>query len=88
MRKKTLELAELIEANKAGAGDVEIADELRLLHDQLGKATAMARIRQQRITQLETAVKNLHKVRGRYNTQIAAADLFALCGLSAERTTK
>lgn len=66
----------------------EAARELLKMRSRLEKATELARIRQQRITQLETAVKNVHRVRGRYNTQIAAAELFALCGLSAERPTK
>jgi hypothetical protein len=67
---------------------VKAAAELRRLHDLLGKANALARIRHQRINQLETAVNNLNKVRGRYNTQIAAAELFALCGLPSERPAK
>lgn len=67
---------------------VNAAAELRRLHDLLGKANALARIRQQRIKQIEAAVNSLHKVRGRYNTQIAAAELYALCGLSNERPSK
>jgi len=66
----------------------EAARELRKMRVRLENAMERASIRQRRITQLETAVKNVHMVRGRYNTQIAAADLFALCGLSAERPTK
>lgn len=92
MKKNTLDLALELDAVPENGADqdliAEAAMELRRLHDQLGKANALARIRKQRITQLETAVKNVHRVRGRYNTQIAAAELFALCGLSAERPTK
>lgn len=92
MKKNTLDLALELDAVPGNGADpdliAEAAAELRRLHDQLGKANALALIRKQRITQLETAVKNVHRVRGRYNTQIAAAELFALCGLSAERPTK
>lgn len=86
MKKKPLDLALELDAVPENGADpdliAEAAAELRRLHDQLGKANALARIRKQRITQIETAVKNVHRVRGRYNTQIAAAELFALCGLS------
>lgn len=88
MRKKTEDLALELDAVPGCTQATEAAAELRRLNDELSKAVKLSRIRQRRITQLETAVSNLHKVRGRYNTQIAAAELFALCGLSAERPTK
>ncbi len=92
MRKKTEDLALELDAVLEDGADPELiaecAAELRRLNDEVSKAVKLARIRQQRITQLETAISNLHKVRGRYNTQIAAAELFALCGLSTERPTK
>lgn len=88
MRKKTEDLALELDAVPGCTQAAEAAAELRRLNDELSKAVKLSRIRQRRITQLETAVSNLHKARGRYNTQIAAAELFALCGLSAERPAK
>lgn len=40
---------------------------------------------QRRVRQLEDAVKALHSAKGRYHTQLAACDLFDLCGLSNTR---
>ena len=37
---------------------------------------------------LQTAVKRLHAARGRYHTQLAACDLFDLCGLPNEKPKK
>ncbi len=37
---------------------------------------------------LQAAVQKLHKAKGRYHTQIAAAELYELCGLPAERPGK
>lgn len=92
MRKKTEDLALELDAVPENGADpdliAEASAELRRLHDQLGKATALARVRRQRITQLETAVKNVHLARGPYSCQIAWSELFALCGLSAERLSK
>jgi len=92
MRKKTEDLALELDAVPENGADPELiaecAAELRRLNDELSKAVKLARARHQWSTKLEVAINNLHKVRGRYNTQIAAAELFALCGLSAERPTK
>lgn len=60
----------------------EAARELRKMRARLKKATELARIRQQRITQLETAVKNMHAARMPYTMQAAWAELLVLCGLS------
>lgn len=37
---------------------------------------------------LHQAVAKLHAAKGRHHTQIAAAELFELCGLTAERPKK
>lgn len=39
-------------------------------------------------TELQAAVKRLHAAKGRHHTQLAACDLFDLCGLKNERPTK
>ena len=39
-------------------------------------------------SKLRDSVKRLHAAKGRYHTQIAACDLFDLCGLQNERPTK
>ena len=56
---------------------VAYADSLNESEDQ--------RHMQRRILQLEDAIKALHSARGRYHTQLAACDLFDLCGLSNTR---
>ncbi len=86
MRKKTEDLALELDAIPENGADPELiaeaAAELRKLHDLLGKANALARIRKQRITQLETAVRNMHAARMPYAMQAAWAELLVLCGLS------
>ena len=47
------------------------AQELRLTHEE--------------IEALRQAVAKLHAAKGRYHTQLAAAELFELCGLPAEK---
>lgn len=37
---------------------------------------------------LKDAVKKIHAAKGRYHTQIAAAELYELCGLTFERPKK
>ena len=37
---------------------------------------------------MRSAIKNLHAAKGRYHTQIAACDLYDLCGLKNERPAK
>ena len=37
---------------------------------------------------LKTAIRNLHKAKGRYHTQLATCDLFDLVGLPNERPKK
>lgn len=85
MKKKPLDLALELEAVPENGADpdliAEAAAELRRLHDQLGKATALARVRRQRITQLETAVRNMHAARMPYAMQAAWVELLVLCGL-------
>ena len=80
----------------------QAAAELRRLHDeneQLRQAlltlhetqdmTAKAGAAHARTaTDLQAAVKRLHAARGRYHTQLAACDLFDLCGLPNERPKK
>lgn len=97
-----LRLADLIDANMAGSGDAEISSELRRLHaenEQLRQAlltlhdtqdmTAKAGATHARTAaNLKAAVKRLHAARGRYHTQLAACDLFDLCGLPNERPKK
>jgi hypothetical protein len=77
---------------------MQAAAELRRLHAenenlraQLGRTQSMDRIRLDRILELEGVIKAVHKLhaaRGRYHTQLAACDLFELCGLPAERPKK
>jgi hypothetical protein len=66
----------------------EIAAELRRLHEAHEWQYTMAGERLRRIEKLEAAVSKLHKSKGRYHTQLAACDLFELCGLTAERPKK
>lgn len=59
MNKEALRLAAHAEAN-AHFGDMKsIAAELRRLHDLLGKANALARIRKERIAELEDQLKSM-----------------------------
>lgn len=85
MRKNTLDLALELDAVPENGADpdliAEAAAELRKLHDLLSKANALSRIRQRRITQLETAVGNMHAARMPYAMQAAWAELLVLCGL-------
>lgn len=37
---------------------------------------------------MRSAIKKLHAAKGRYHTQIAACDLYDLCGLKNERPAK
>lgn len=99
---EALRLAEFIEGRHHRSGDAAIAAELRRLHaenEQLRQAlltlqhtqdmTARAGAAHARTaTDLQTAVKRLHAARGRYHTQLAACDLFDLCGLPNERPKK
>jgi hypothetical protein len=59
----------------------DAARELRKMRARLKKATELARIRRQQITQLETAVRNMHAARMPYAMQSAWAELLVLCGL-------
>jgi len=59
----------------------EAARELRKMRSWLEKATERASIRQRRIMQLETAVRNMHAARMPYAMQAAWAELLVLCGL-------
>lgn len=81
MRKKTEDLALELDAVPGCTQSAEAAAELRRLNDELSKAVKLARIRRQRITQLETAVKNMHAARMPYAMQAAWAELLVLCGL-------
>jgi len=85
MRKKTEDLALELDAVPENGADpdliAEAAAELRRLNDELSKAVKLARVRRQRITQLETAVKNMHSARMPYAMQAAWAELLVLCGL-------
>lgn len=85
MRKKTEDLALELDAVPENGADPELiaecAAELRRLNDELSKAVKLSRIRQRRITQIETAVKNMHAARMPYAMQAAWAELLVLCGL-------
>lgn len=85
MRKKTEDLALELDAVPENGADPELiaecAAELRRLNDELSKAVKLARVRQRRITQLETAVRNMHAARMPYAMQSAWAELLVLCGL-------
>lgn len=82
MRKKTEDLALELDAVPGCTQAAEAAAELRRLNDELSKAVKLSRIRQRRITQLETAVRNMHAARMPYAMQAAWAELLVLCGLS------
>lgn len=79
--------------------DGDTISALRAENDQLRQAlltlqntqdmTAKAGVAHARAaTDLQAAVKRLHAARGRYHTQLAACDLFDLCGLPNERPKK
>lgn len=71
------------------------AAELRRLHAECDKRmqainglTKLANGYHDELLMLRDAVKRLHAAKGRHHAQLAACDLFDLCGLKNERPTK
>ncbi len=58
------------------------------LHLMLDSYRQVNRKQRDTLDKLFKAVQVLHAAKGRYHTQIAAAELYELCGLPAERPKK
>lgn len=74
-------------ALSAAASD-EDCDEIKELQWRLNAAQECIRTLLAERSKLRDSVKRLHAAKGRYHTQIAACDLFDLCGLKNERPKK
>ena len=72
----------------SAAAQDEDGDTIKQLRARLQDAHECIRSMVIERTKLRDSVKRLHAAKGRYHTQIAACDLFDLCGLQNERPTK
>ena len=66
----------------------EDGDEIKELQERLQDALECIRKLSAERVNVHAAINRLHAAKGRYHTQIAACDLFDLCGLQNERPTK
>jgi hypothetical protein len=60
-------------------------DDLHLIIESYREANLQ---KSAKLEKLLAAVVKIHAAKGRYHTQIAAAELYELCGLPAERPKK
>lgn len=77
--------AELI---RLDAENEQLRTSLLAMHDTLEMTARAGAAHARSATELQAAVKRLHAAKGRHHTQLAACDLFDLCGLKNERPTK
>ena len=87
---EALRLAEILEVDMLHSCTVDdrAAAELRRLHAANLDCTAWYEAIKADYEALRKAVIKLHAAKSRYHTQIAAFDLYDLCGLKNERPTK
>ena len=77
--------AELI---RLDAESEQLRTSLLAMHDTLEMTARAGAAYARSATELQAAVKRLHAAKGRHHTQLAACDLFDLCGFKNERPTK
>lgn len=76
------------ELRRLDADNEQLKAALLTLHDTLEMTARAGAAHAKAAAKIEAAVKRLHAAKGRYHTQLAACNLFELCGLPAERPKK
>lgn len=76
------------EVRRLEAENKQLKTALLTLHDTMEMTAKAGAAHAKAAATIEAAVKRLHAAKGRYHTQLAACDLFELCGLPAERPKK